>query len=163
MRPHGLRLPDMEKRNPRTGRPGQEPRPAYHYVLPWLRQMRPSQFGLQGVRRREPSSPGTAQGPSRRRNSAWSSTGCHTLRRGGRCRKPTATGGTRQLGRGPGRPRTCQFPGITGSSDDDWMIDRQVQKYETFTGIEGINTQDQAVQESMGAIVDRSTENLAVQ
>jgi hypothetical protein len=35
-----------------------------------------------------------------------------------------------------------------------------VQKYETFTGIEGINTQDQAVQESMGAIVDRSTENL---
>ena len=41
------------------------------------------------------------------------------------------------------------------------MIDRKVQKYETFTGIEGINTQDQAVQESMGAIVDRSTENLA--
>jgi hypothetical protein len=36
-----------------------------------------------------------------------------------------------------------------------------VQKYETFTGIEGINTQDQAVQESMGGIVDRSTENLA--
>ena len=41
------------------------------------------------------------------------------------------------------------------------MIDRRVQKYETFTGIEGINTQDQAVQESMGPIVDRSTENLA--
>ena len=45
--------------------------------------------------------------------------------------------------------------------DNDWMIDRQVQKYETFTGIEGINTQDQAVQESMGGIVDRSTENLS--
>ena len=41
------------------------------------------------------------------------------------------------------------------------MIDREVQKYETFTGIEGINTQDQAIQESMGPIVDRSKENLA--
>jgi len=44
---------------------------------------------------------------------------------------------------------------------NDWMIDREVQKYETFTGIEGINTQDQAIQESMGPIVDRSGENLA--
>jgi hypothetical protein len=41
------------------------------------------------------------------------------------------------------------------------MIDRQVQKYETFTGIEGINTQDQAIQESMGPIVDRTGENLS--
>ncbi len=44
---------------------------------------------------------------------------------------------------------------------NDWLIDRQVQKTETFTGIEGINNQDQAVQESMGAIVDRTRENLA--
>jgi hypothetical protein len=35
-----------------------------------------------------------------------------------------------------------------------------VQKTETFTGIDGINTQDRAVQESMGAIVDRSQEHL---
>jgi len=41
------------------------------------------------------------------------------------------------------------------------MIDRQVQKNETFTGIEGINTQDQAVQEAMGAVVDRSLEVLS--
>ncbi|MEX2490961.1 MAG: Rieske 2Fe-2S domain-containing protein [Nitrospirales bacterium] len=41
-----------------------------------------------------------------------------------------------------------------------WLIDRNVQKYETFTGIEGINTQDRAVQESMGPIVDRSKEHL---
>jgi hypothetical protein len=40
------------------------------------------------------------------------------------------------------------------------MIDRQVQKNETFTGIDGINTQDRAVQEGMGAIVDRSKEHL---
>jgi len=43
---------------------------------------------------------------------------------------------------------------------NDWLIDRQVQKTETFTGIEGINSQDVAVQESMGAVVDRTRENL---
>ena len=48
-----------------------------------------------------------------------------------------------------------------GNRGNDWFIDRQVQKKETFTGIEGINAQDVAVQESMGAIVDRSRENLS--
>src|SRR5438552_7298951 len=43
---------------------------------------------------------------------------------------------------------------------NDWMIDRQVQKHETFTGIEGVNTQDRAVQEGMGPVVDRSKEHL---
>jgi hypothetical protein len=43
---------------------------------------------------------------------------------------------------------------------NDWMIDRRVQKHETFTGIDGINTQDRAVQEGMGPIVDRSKEYL---
>ena len=41
-----------------------------------------------------------------------------------------------------------------------WMIDRAAQKTETFTGIVGINTQDRAVQEMMGPIVDRSREHL---
>ena len=41
-----------------------------------------------------------------------------------------------------------------------WMIDRAIQKTETFTGIEGINQQDRAVQESMRPIVDRTKENL---
>ena len=40
------------------------------------------------------------------------------------------------------------------------MLDRQVQRTETFTGIDGINTQDRAIQEGMGAIVDRSREHL---
>ncbi len=43
---------------------------------------------------------------------------------------------------------------------NDWMIDRQAQKTETFTGIWGINAQDRAVQEMMGSIVDRSREHL---
>ena len=44
--------------------------------------------------------------------------------------------------------------------DNNWLIDRQVQKTETFTGIEGINTQDHAIQESMGPLVDRTKEHL---
>ena len=35
-----------------------------------------------------------------------------------------------------------------GNRENDWLIDRQVQKKETFTGIEGINAQDAAVQAS---------------
>ena len=37
---------------------------------------------------------------------------------------------------------------------------RETQSSETYTGIEGINTQDHAVQESLGPIVDRSQEHL---
>ena len=44
---------------------------------------------------------------------------------------------------------------------NDWGIDREVQKNETFTGIEGVNQQDRAVQEAMGPIVDRSKELLS--
>ncbi len=43
---------------------------------------------------------------------------------------------------------------------NDWMIDRQVQRTDTFTGILGVNTQDRAAQELMGPIVDRSREHL---
>ena len=46
------------------------------------------------------------------------------------------------------------------NQDVDWLIDRSVQKSETYSGIDGINNQDHAVQESMGPIVDRSRENL---
>ena len=43
------------------------------------------------------------------------------------------------------------------------MIDRKVQKTQTYTGIKGLNTQDFALQEAMGGadrIVDRSREYL---
>jgi phenylpropionate dioxygenase-like ring-hydroxylating dioxygenase large terminal subunit len=43
---------------------------------------------------------------------------------------------------------------------NDWRIDREVQRTKTYTGIKGLNTQDLAVQESMGPIVDRSREHL---
>jgi phenylpropionate dioxygenase-like ring-hydroxylating dioxygenase large terminal subunit len=43
---------------------------------------------------------------------------------------------------------------------NDYEIDRQLQKNKTFTGIEGVNTQDMALQEGMGGVVDRSKEHL---
>ncbi|MPZ49005.1 MAG: Rieske 2Fe-2S domain-containing protein [Dehalococcoidia bacterium] len=43
---------------------------------------------------------------------------------------------------------------------NQYLIDRDIQKRVTFTGIEGVNTQDRAVQESMGAIADRTLERL---
>jgi phthalate 4,5-dioxygenase len=45
--------------------------------------------------------------------------------------------------------------------ENDYLIDRDEQRERSFTGIEGIHTQDQCVTESMGGIVDRSFENLA--
>lgn len=63
------------------------------------------------------------------------------------------------LGRGEG-DLLPDFRNIR-NRENDWLIDRQKQKNETFTGISGINNQDQAVQESMGAIVDRSKEHLS--
>ncbi len=43
---------------------------------------------------------------------------------------------------------------------NDYLIDRQVQKTLTFTGIKGIGEQDFSVQEGMGKIVDRTREHL---
>ena len=63
-----------------------------------------------------------------------------------------------------GRPPGELLPGFRSvrNRHNDWMIDRGVQRSETFTGIEGVNNQDLAVQESMGPIVDRTKEHLAV-
>ena len=61
-------------------------------------------------------------------------------------------------GRGPGEQLANHRK--RRNRDVDWMIDRDKQKTETFSGIDGVATQDHAVQESMGAIVDRTREHL---
>jgi phthalate 4,5-dioxygenase len=50
---------------------------------------------------------------------------------------------------------------LVQDEDNDYEIDRALQRTKSYTGISGIHTQDQAVTESMGPIVDRSFENLA--
>jgi phthalate 4,5-dioxygenase oxygenase subunit len=47
-----------------------------------------------------------------------------------------------------------------GNARNDWLLDRDRQKSETFTGIDGVNAQDRAVQESMGPIINRTREHL---
>lgn len=44
--------------------------------------------------------------------------------------------------------------------ENNWLIDRSAQRSRTFTGIAGLNTQDLAVQESMGRVVERWREHL---
>jgi phthalate 4,5-dioxygenase oxygenase subunit len=62
-------------------------------------------------------------------------------------------------GNGPDHVDQTTFRSIRNMRNN-WGIDRQIQKTETFSGIEGVNTQDRAVQESMGSVVDRSQEYL---
>ncbi|HXP94613.1 MAG TPA: hypothetical protein VN905_14160 [Candidatus Binatia bacterium] len=62
-------------------------------------------------------------------------------------------------GRGP----NDVLPGyrLKRNKANDYLVDRQLQKTTSFSGIEGTNTQDVAIQEGMGAILDRSKEHLA--
>ncbi|HUZ75916.1 MAG TPA: Rieske 2Fe-2S domain-containing protein [Stellaceae bacterium] len=62
-----------------------------------------------------------------------------------------------------GRGRDDFIPGtfhLKRNIGNDFLIDRAAQKTQTYTGIEGVNTQDFAIQQGMGPIVDRSQENL---
>ena len=126
---------------------------AYHYVMPFT-QIRPQQYGFNG---RPPRTmiAGHMWVPMDDENCMvynWSySFGDAALTQAEREK--------RALGRAPGN-LLPDFRSIR-NKHNDWLIDREVQKTETFTGIEGINNQDQAVQESMGPIVDRTKENLS--
>jgi phenylpropionate dioxygenase-like ring-hydroxylating dioxygenase large terminal subunit len=62
-------------------------------------------------------------------------------------------------GRGPNDVIPGTFM-LKKNPSNDYFIDRQIQKTQTYTGIVGLNTQDFALQEGMGAVVDRSKENL---
>jgi hypothetical protein len=62
-----------------------------------------------------------------------------------------------------GRGAEDMVPGtfrLKRNRENDYMIDRRMQKTLNFTGIVGVNTQDFALQENMGAICDRSKEFL---
>ena len=54
-------------------------------------------------------------------------------------------------------PRTMR---AVMNKDNDYGIDREVQRTKTFTGIESISVQDSGIQESMGTICDRTKEHL---
>jgi phenylpropionate dioxygenase-like ring-hydroxylating dioxygenase large terminal subunit len=62
-----------------------------------------------------------------------------------------------------GRGKKDMIPGtyeLKQNKGNDYLIDRQVQKTRNYTGINGINTQDWAMQEGMGPVSDRTQEHL---
>ena len=68
------------------------------------------------------------------------------------------------LFRSPYLPNTTDWYGrwrLRANRDNDYELDRSVQRHKSFSGIEGVQLQDQAIQESMGEIVDRENEVLA--
>jgi phthalate 4,5-dioxygenase len=61
-------------------------------------------------------------------------------------------------------PRTNDWYGrwrLVARRDNDYFIDRDMQRNVNYTGIQGIGRQDQAAVECMGEIVDRTLEHLA--
>ncbi|HKT17463.1 MAG TPA: Rieske 2Fe-2S domain-containing protein [Stellaceae bacterium] len=62
-----------------------------------------------------------------------------------------------------GRGENDYIPGtyrLKANASNDYFTDRAAQKTASATGIKGVNTQDVAVQEGMGAITDRTKEHL---
>jgi phthalate 4,5-dioxygenase len=61
-------------------------------------------------------------------------------------------------------PNTSDWYGrwrLAGNERNDWLVDRELQRNGgVFTGITGIQAQDQAITESMGPITDHGFENL---
>jgi phenylpropionate dioxygenase-like ring-hydroxylating dioxygenase large terminal subunit len=63
------------------------------------------------------------------------------------------------LGNGPLHVDQTTFRSHANRANN-YKLDRKVQREESYTGIDGINLQDRAIQESMGKVVDRSKEHL---
>jgi hypothetical protein len=71
--------------------------------------------------------------------------------------------GYRAAAGAPDREHVVLIPGTfrqTHNADNDYFIDREVQRTTNYTGLPGNRVQDAMVTESMGAIVDRSKEHL---
>ena len=49
---------------------------------------------------------------------------------------------------------------LQANAKNDYRIDREVQRTASYTGIDGIHLQDQAITESMGTLFDRTIEHL---
>ncbi len=61
-------------------------------------------------------------------------------------------------------PNTSDWYGrwrLAANASNDYLIDRELQQEKSYSGIDGIHLQDQAMTESMGSIVDHTFEHLA--
>jgi hypothetical protein len=126
---------------------------AYHYIMPFT-QLRPGSLGA-GDDALRPYGPGHFWVPMDDHSCmVWNFQ--YTYGEDGLTEEDRLEAGN---GNGPDHVDQETFRSFRNARNN-YLIDRQVQKTETYSGIEGINTQDRAVQESMGPIVDRSLEYL---
>src|SRR5947208_1103421 len=76
---------------------------------------------------------------------------------------PLPPPGYRAAAGAPEREHVVLIPGTfrqTHNKDNDYLIDREVQRTVNFTGLPGNHVQDSCVTESMGPIYDRTREHL---
>ncbi len=67
------------------------------------------------------------------------------------------------VGRGPVLPNTSDWLGrwrLANNKENDYNLDRELQRTTSYTGIRGIHVQDQAITESLGPIYSRAQERL---
>ena len=130
----------------------------YHYVMP-AQQLR---GGVTDDGRRQesrPDAPRPRLGADRRRAHVDVQLALR-LRSGDPARRTSTRSTTRRIsGRGPDDYIPGTFK-LKRNTANDYLIDRELQRTKTFTGITGINTQDFALQEGMGPICDRTNEHL---
>jgi len=129
----------------------------YHYVMP-AQQLRASIIGYEGVRNRPARLDGHIWAPIDDVTSHVYNVMCAPHPEDERT--PQAVEAREKAA---GRGKDDAIPGtfrLKRSQSNDYLIDRQMQKTQNFTGIVGVNTQDFALQEGMGPICDRSKEFL---
>ncbi len=129
----------------------------YHYVMPW-QQMRGAVTHAAGGRNEVPKLDGHIWVPIDDEQTLTWNWSCGYDRDA-----PITPEYAEAMDRSSGRGKDDYVPGtfrLKRSVANDHLIDRQMQKTVNFTGIVGVNTQDMALQEGMGPIVDRSKEYL---
>ena len=127
---------------------------AYHYIAPWT-QLRPNQLNRGGAPRLKDS--GHMWVPIDDEHTlVWNFTyafGDEPLSEDERLLR----GSGNELGKDIDFEHGFKS---RAAAENDYFIDREVQRTQTFSGIPGTNTQDRAVQDTMGPICDRTREHL---
>jgi phenylpropionate dioxygenase-like ring-hydroxylating dioxygenase large terminal subunit len=129
----------------------------YHYVMP-AQQLRASIIGYEGVRNK----------PARLDGHIWVpiddfTTHVYNIMCAPHPEDELTPEAVEIREKAAGRGKDDSIPGtfrLKRNQSNDYLIDRQMQKTQNFTGIAGVNTQDFALQEGMGPIADRSKEFL---
>jgi phenylpropionate dioxygenase-like ring-hydroxylating dioxygenase large terminal subunit len=129
----------------------------YHYIMPSL-QMRGTVEGYFSTKGHAPTIDGHIWAPIDDHN-VYVYNWMYSYDPSGPIPEAQALAQEIRLGRGPDDFIPGTFM-LKRNAANDYLIDRTAQKHQTFTGIKGVNTQDVALQEQMGAIVDRSKEHL---